>query len=57
MSNVTHFGAFVDVGVERDGLIHTSKMNGYTVCLGNRVRVKVERKDQKGIGLYLLQVL
>ncbi|KAL5251966.1 hypothetical protein ACHWQZ_G014940 [Mnemiopsis leidyi] len=57
VSNVTHFGAFVDVGVERDGLIHTSKMNGYTVCLGNRVRVKVERKDQKGIGLYLLQVL
>ena len=57
VSNVTHFGAFVDVGVERDGLIHTSKMNGYTVCLGNRVRVKVEKKDHKGIGLYLLQVL
>ena len=26
ISNVTTFGAFVDVGVERNGLIHVSKM-------------------------------
>ena len=57
VSNVTHFGAFVDVGLQKDGLIHVSKMGGQTVCLGNRVKVRVEKKDHKGIGLYLLQIL
>ena len=57
VSNVTHFGAFVDVGLERDGLIHISKMNRMTVCLGNRVKVRVEKKDHKGIGLFLLEIL
>ena len=27
VTNVTHFGAFVDVGVSRDGLVHISKMH------------------------------
>ncbi|MEZ4471561.1 MAG: S1 RNA-binding domain-containing protein [bacterium] len=27
MSNVTHFGAFVDLGVHQDGLIHVSKLS------------------------------
>lgn len=26
MSNVTNFGAFVDVGVNQDGLVHISQM-------------------------------
>ena len=28
-----------------------------TVCLGNRVKVRVEKKDHKGIGLFLLEIL
>jgi uncharacterized protein len=31
--NVTHFGAFVDVGVGVDGLIHVSKMRGNTLSV------------------------
>jgi uncharacterized protein len=31
--NVTHFGAFVDVGVGVDGLVHVSKMNGLTLAV------------------------
>ena len=26
VTNVTHFGAFVDIGVKQDGLVHISKM-------------------------------
>lgn len=39
--NVTSFGAFVDIGVEKDGLIHISKMFGQTLSVGERVTVKV----------------
>ena len=45
--NVTHFGAFVDIGVEKNGLIHVSKMNPRrmggkrSVELGDKVEVKV----------------
>ena len=31
--NVTHFGAFVDVGVGTDGLVHVSKMKGMTLSV------------------------
>ena len=57
VSNVTHFGAFVDVGLEKDGLIHISKMKGRELCLGNKVRVNVDKNDFKGIGLRLVEVL
>lgn len=57
VTNVTHFGAFVDVGVERQGLIHVSRMgvSRDTLALGDRVEVAVLDVDfAKGrIGLEL----
>ncbi|CAN7988958.1 unnamed protein product [Ixodes hexagonus] len=41
VKNCTQFGAFVDIGVGKDGLIHCSQMNGYRVNLGDRVTVRV----------------
>ncbi|KYN00022.1 PREDICTED: S1 RNA-binding domain-containing protein 1 [Cyphomyrmex costatus] len=38
--NVTHFGAFVDAGVGREGLIHVSRMKK-DLHIGQRVEVKV----------------
>ena len=47
VTNVTHFGAFVDVGVERQGLIHVSRMGPSrdTLSLGDRVKVTVLNVD------------
>lgn len=39
--NVVGFGAFVDIGVGNDGLIHISKMKGKQVVRGNKVEVAV----------------
>lgn len=47
--NVVHFGAFVDVGLGQDGLVHTSKMGGMRLELGNIVEVTVNNID-KGRG-------
>ena len=51
--NVTDFGAFVDIGVKHDGLVHISEMsNSYVknpsdvVSVGDIVRVKVIGIDQ-----------
>jgi uncharacterized protein len=48
VTNVTHFGAFVDVGVHQDGLVHVSKVSDRYVSnpaevlhVGQRVRVRV----------------
>lgn len=41
VKNCTQFGAFVDIGVGKDGLIHCSQMNGHKVNLGDRVTVLV----------------
>jgi len=52
ITNVTKFGAFVDVGVHQDGLIHISELAnefvespGDVVSVGNVVRVKVLEVD------------
>jgi len=49
--NITHFGAFVDIGVGRDGLVHISELSEeHVVRVGQRVRVKVlnlERREGK----------
>jgi uncharacterized protein len=52
ITNVTRFGAFVDVGVHQDGLIHISQLaNSYVndpaevVAVGDLVRVKVLEID------------
>ena len=64
VTNVTHFGAFVDIGVHQDGLVHISEMatkfvrDPTTVCkVGNRVKVKVISLDmeRKRIGLSMSQ--
>lgn len=54
VSNVTHFGAFVDIGVHQDGLVHVSALaDKYVkdphdvVSAGDVVRVKVVEIDEK----------
>ncbi|KAH6929208.1 hypothetical protein HPB50_024424 [Hyalomma asiaticum] len=56
VKNCTNFGAFVDIGVGTDGLIHVSQMNGHTISLGDRVTVRVIsiERDRRRIGLRLL---
>ena len=53
VSNVTHFGSFVDVGVHQDGLVHISAMSDKfikdpheIVKAGQIVKVKVMEVDQ-----------
>lgn len=52
ITNVTKFGAFVDIGVHQDGLIHVSQIaNTFiqepseVVAVGDVVRVKVLEVD------------
>lgn len=52
--NVVDFGAFIDIGVEQDGLVHISKMAdrfikhpSEVVSLGDTVRVWVLDKDEE----------
>ncbi len=65
VSNITSFGAFVDIGVKQDGLIHLSNLsNRYVsdplevVKLNQELRVKVIEVDvaRKRIGLSLKDV-
>jgi uncharacterized protein len=60
VTNVTNFGAFVDIGVHQDGLIHISKLSTSfvkdphdVISVGDRVKVKVIEvdKDRKRISL------
>ena len=51
VTNMVHFGAFVDVGIGRDGLIHSSQMNPRCMNgkkgleLGDKVLVSVSNID------------
>jgi uncharacterized protein len=65
VTNVTQFGAFVDVGVHQDGLVHVSELAHRFVKdpaevakVGDRVKVKVIKIDEqrKRIGLSMKQV-
>ena len=54
VTNVTNFGAFVDIGVHQDGLVHISQLaDGYVsvpakvVKVGQKVMVTVQEIDQK----------
>ena len=58
--NVVDFGAFVDIGVKNDGLVHISEMSsGYVkhlmdvVSVGDTVKVKILTidRERKKIGL------
>ena len=62
VTNVTAFGAFVDVGVHQDGLVHVSELAhrfvrdpAEVVKVGDRIRVKVVKIDgeRRRIGLSL----
>ncbi|AHC15799.1 Tex family protein [Salinispira pacifica] len=62
VTNITKFGAFVDIGVHQDGLIHISEMAdrfvsdpGEVLALGQQVTVRVISVDapRKRIGLSL----
>jgi protein Tex len=64
VTNVTAFGAFVDIGVHQDGLVHVSELaNRFVrdpaevVKVGARVRVKVLKVDRerRRIGLSMKQ--
>jgi uncharacterized protein len=58
--NVVPFGAFVDVGVGRHGLIHRSKMNALpTPALGQKVQVLVLDVNQTNhrIAFELLKIM
>ncbi|MFC2173162.1 helix-hairpin-helix domain-containing protein, partial [Acidobacteriota bacterium] len=53
VSNVTNFGAFVDIGVKRDGLVHLSELTHEWVSdprevvqVGQIVKVEVKEVDQ-----------
>lgn len=63
VSNVTNFGAFVDIGVHQDGLVHLSQMSHTFISdpkqfikPGAQVKVKVIKvdKEQKQIALSML---
>jgi len=59
VNNVTHFGAFVDIGIGINGLVHTSKMKGFKIELGNRIEAKIVSLEisRKRIGLELIKVM
>lgn len=57
--NITHFGVFVDVGVGRNGLIHVRYLKNQTLCVGQRITVKIlsVQLDRNRISLELLKIL
>jgi uncharacterized protein len=53
VTNVTNFGAFVDIGVHQDGLVHISKLSDRfvsnphdIVCVGDTFKVRVVSVDK-----------
>lgn len=56
---MTNFGAFVDIGVDKNGLIHVSRMKNTNLQVGDRVSVEIinVELDRGRIGLQLLNVL
>ena len=66
VSNVTNFGAFVDIGVHQDGLVHVSELAhdfvddpAKVVAVGDEVKVKVVGvdRDRKRISLSIKQTV
>lgn len=58
VENVTHFGAFVDIGIECCGLIPTIFCQGKTLHLGQKVTVRVGEVDAKKmrVSLHLVKI-
>ncbi|MFN7950201.1 MAG: Tex family protein [bacterium] len=65
VSNVTNFGAFVDVGIKRDGLVHLSELSHRRITdprervkVGDVVRVKVIEVDaERGRASFSIKAL
>jgi len=64
VTNVTQFGAFIDIGVRMEGLVHVSQMSrrfikdpARVVSIGDRVMVKILKieKERKRISLSMKQ--
>ncbi len=53
VTNITEFGAFVDIGVGRDGLVHISELRkpgeeqGFVVDIGDEVTVWIKSLDRE----------
>ena len=65
VTNVANFGAFVDIGIHQDGLIHISRMGDRfikdpheVISVGDKVKVKIVSIDKAldRIGLEMLEV-
>jgi uncharacterized protein len=56
VENVTHFGAFVDIGVGTSGLVHSSQMRGHSLHLGHHVKATVTSLQNGRIGLQLISI-
>ncbi|MGN1216309.1 MAG: Tex family protein [Candidatus Cryptobacteroides sp.] len=56
VTNVTAFGAFVDIGIHENGLVHVSRMHGMKLKLHQTVKVRVldVDLDRKRISLDLV---
>ena len=57
VTNLTAFGAFVDIGIHENGLIHVSQMRGAKLKLHQKVQVSVLSVDldRNRISLRLLK--
>ena len=56
---MTDFGAFVDIGVHKNGLVHKSKMKHHKLTVGTQLEVKIIELDlSRGrISLELVKLL
>ncbi len=57
VTNISNFGAFVDMGVHKDGLIHVSQLRGINLQLHEHITVEVVSLDRerKRISLRLVR--
>ncbi len=47
--NVVDFGAFIDIGVKQDGLLHVSQLRGQRLAVGQVLEVEVRQiEHQRG---------
>ena len=58
VKNVTHFGAFVDISVGKDALLHQSQFQGSKISVGQRLQVSVKSIElqKERIGLCLVKI-
>ena len=47
VTNISNFGAFVDMGIHKDGLIHVSQLHNNNIHLHQHIRVEVLHIDRE----------